>query len=221
MFLILGRESRPRRRGSIRGAFGDLREIVRSGRFWVFMAAMFLGGGVEMGFTFWSASYIQLRFGASAAAGGFGAACFAGGMILGRFAFGHWVAQRHLKRLIILSALAGMVVGAVFPFVDRIWAVHATLLFCGIAVACFWPSIQSYSVDCLRMDPTMIFILLSCGGIPGCAAVSWSMGRIGDAKDLRTAFLLLPPLFLCLALLILTTKPRPAVAVDGLFDGSD
>ena len=49
----------------------------------------------------------------------------------------------------------------------------------------------------------MLFILLSCAGIPGCGFFTWLMGCLGDQTgDLRLAFYLVPGCYLTLAVLI-------------------
>src|SRR5690606_13945245 len=80
-----------------------------------------------------------------------------------------------------------------------------------------WPSIQSYAVDRMRVDATILFILLSCAGIPGFAAVSWIMGLIGDTHGLRPSFFVVPCCLAALALLILLEHRRtPASAHPAL-----
>jgi MFS family permease len=67
----------PEERGP--GTLDHARQIVRQPVFWLFGLAIFCGGGAEGGFTFWSASYIQIHFDTMARAGGIGTAVFAGG----------------------------------------------------------------------------------------------------------------------------------------------
>jgi len=178
--------------------------IFRIRRFWLFFAAMFLAGGGEFCLTFWSASYIQLSFNASAWAGGIGTACFAGGMVLGRTGWGFFIKQHQLKRLVFWSALAAVAITLPFPTLSNLWIFFGLLFLSGVAVAPFWPSVQSYCTDRLpEADTTMLFILLSCAGIPGCGFFIWLMGFIGNRSgDLSTAFYLVPICFFFLAVLI-------------------
>jgi len=198
--------------------WGHAMEIFRIRRFWLFFAAMFLAGGGEFCLTFWSASHIQINFGASAFAGGIGTACFAGGMVLGRTGWGYLIKQHQLRNLVFWSALAGTLVTLPFAMVSNLWIFSGLLFLAGIAVAPFWPSIQSYCVDRLpEADTTMLFILLSCAGIPGSGFFTWLMGFVGNRTgDLSTAFYLVPVCFLGLALLIgcdwIVSRPRPAGA---------
>lgn len=198
LYLLNRRDRTPH---TVRGAGMVLRDkvsILRSGRFWLFWAMMFFGGGIEGAYTFWTASYFQLELGTLPRAGGIGTACFAAGMIAGRFASGYWIPQQHLFRLLLGSALLGLFASLLVPFIQSVGLLFAVLFITGLSVACFWPSIQSYSVDRLPFDPTALFILLSCGGIPGFAFFSWLIGWTGDLHGLRTALFILPAAFLLL-----------------------
>jgi MFS family permease len=198
---------------------GHAREIVLIPRFWLFFAAMFLAGGGEFCLTFWCASFIQLNILKAAWAGGVGTGCFAAGMFVGRTGWGYLIRQHQLKQLIVYSALGGTVVTLAFPFLTNLWVLFALLFLAGIATAPFWPSVQSYCSDCLpATDKTMLFILLSCAGIPGCGVFTWLMGVLGDrAGGLRTAFYLVPACYLALGTLIaidwaLSTRGRATQA---------
>lgn len=194
--------------------------IFRIPRFWLFYAAMFVAGGGEFCLTYWSASYIQLNFGATAWAGGIGTACFAGGMVLGRVGWGFLLKQHHFRDLLFWSALAAMFMAIPFPMLSNLWMLFTLLFLVGIATAPLWPSIQSHCADRLpETDSTMLFILLSCAGIPGCGFFIWLMGFLGNhTGDLATAFYLVPGCFLALALLMgydwMTSKTRAGDSTD-------
>jgi len=205
---------------SWRHVLGQVRAIVRIPRFWTFFAAMFMAGGGEFCLTFWSASHIQLRFAGSAWAGGIGTAVFAAGMMTGRVGWAWAIRQHQLRRLVALSALAGVAVTVPLPFVTGLHAFVALLFLAGLATAPFWPNLQSECVQRLRQaDSTMILILLSCAGVPGCGAFTWLMGWLGNRSGrLDMAFLLVPACYLAIALLMAADRlrhgrsPRPAVA---------
>lgn len=196
--------------------WGQAKTIMGSRRFWLFYAAMFLAGGGEFCLTFWSASFIQLNFMGTAWTGGVGTACFAGGMFVGRTGWGYFIKQRQLNHLILGSALAGALVTFGFPLLTNLWVLFGLLFLSGIATAPFWPSIQSYSTDRLpHTDTTMLFILLSCAGVPGCGVFAWLMGYLGDRTgDLRLAFYLVPACFLGLAALIVCDRLLPPANKD-------
>jgi MFS family permease len=187
-----------------RTVWGHAMEICRIPRFWLFFAAMFVAGGGEFCLTFWCASYIQLNLAASAWAGGLGTAFFAAGMVVGRLGCGYLVAQRHLKHLILFAAIGGIAVTLLLPLSSNLWLFFFLLLLSGLATAPFWPSVQSYCADCLpKTDVTMLMILLSCAGVPGCGFFTWLMGWMGNLSgSLNAAFYLVPACYLILALLI-------------------
>lgn len=176
--------------------------VLRPPRFWLFMAAMFLAGAVEIAFLFWSASLIQLVYDGSARAAGWGTACFAVGMMGGRLAAGVWVPQQRLIPLLMVSSAVGILFSACVPFAPSLAILYLLLFIIGLAVACLWPTLQSVAAEQLPVDHTWLFILLSCGGIPGFAVLVPIMGGLGDAYGLSAAFFLPPVLFLILSLLL-------------------
>jgi len=194
-FLILEKKSPHRKIYSASDVLSHKIAILKTPRFWIFVPLMFIGGGVEGAYTFWSASYIQLYYRSTALMGGIGTACFAGGMVLGRLAGGWFIGQKRLNRLIIISALSGFAVSLAVPFLNSREALFIVLFLAGLSIACFWPSIQSYSAERTSLEPTSVFILLSCAGIPGFALVSWFMGILGDTIGLNRAFFIVPVLF--------------------------
>jgi fucose permease len=179
--------------------------ILKKRHFWVFALAMICGGGVEGAYTFWSASYIQIYYETLPRAGAIGTAIFASGMIVGRMS-GGLIRQEHLFLQIIISSVSGFIISLAFFWISSMTGLFILLFFAGLACACFWPSIQSYAVDRLKGESTMIFILLSAMGIPGFAIITWIMGRVGDIRGLKTSFIVIPLLFLLLTITILLNK---------------
>ena len=215
LFLVFGRTARAAAEPVASAeAWQRMKAVLVNRRFWVFAAALFFGGGAEATFTFWSASYVQLHYGALPRAGGFGTACFAGGMIAGRMLSGHFVRQSALRLLIAASAAGGIAVSLLVFAVGSLGGFYLLLFAAGLSVACFWPSIQAYAADCLDVDATMLFILLSCAGIPGFGFASWLMGIIGDAAGIRASFVVIPFFFaILLAILVIDSSrhgARPA-----------
>ncbi|MFW6232043.1 MAG: MFS transporter [Spirochaetota bacterium] len=191
------------------GTWHHARAIVREPAFWLFSVAMFCGGGAEGAFTFWSASYIQIHFDALARAGAIGTAAFAAGMVVGRLGFGRFVPQRGLRTLIIVSALTGVLASLGAWAIGTAVGFYAIVFAAGLSIACFWPSIQSHAAAVIPLDSTMLFILLSCAGIPGFGLTSWVMGLIAESYGLRASLLVIPGLLGLLAIVMLAS-PRPA-----------
>ncbi len=209
LFLALGRSGSAAREQPVAAAEAWLRikAVLANRRFWVFAAALFFGAGAEAAFTFWSASYVQLHYGALPRAGGFGTACFAAGMIAGRILSGHFVRQDGLRMLIAASAAGGIAVSLLVFAVGSLGVFYLLLFAAGLSVACFWPSIQAYAADCLAVDATMLFILLACTGILGFGFASWLMGVIGDVAGIRAGFAVIPFFFaILLAILVVDSS---------------
>lgn len=183
-------------------------KIVKFRRFWRFYAAMFLAGGGEFCLTFWSASHIRLHFGGPAWTGGVGVGFFALAMVIGRMASGYFVPQNGLRRLVVIAAIFGTVVCALLPLSPNLWVFYGLLFLAGLATAPFWPSIQSHATDCMpKLDSTMLLILLSCAGVPGCGVFTYLMGVWGNASgSLTQAFYLVPAAYALIAVLILTDR---------------
>ena len=169
-------------------------EIFKSGRFWLFFAAIFFAGGGEWCLTFWLPSFIRIVHGGSALAASVVIALFASGMILGRMFSGVWVPQKHLPKLLIAGGSSAMVLGSCLPFVNNFSGIMVLVFLCGVAIGPFWPTIQSVCADKVKLDSTLIYILLSCAGIPGCGLFTWLQGMLGDVSwiGLRYGFLLMP-----------------------------
>ena len=208
-FLVLRRSAPHVRVHGVQAVLSHKIAILRRRRFWLFCAMMFFGGGAEGGLTFWSATYIQVHFGQLPRMGGIGTAAFAAGMIVGRLAGGWWVPQRRLWHFVLVSAAVGTVVGGLLPLVTGMGLLLVALFAAGLSVACFWPSIQSYAADRVGGDNTALFILLSCGGIPGFGFASALMGIIGERWGLNAALYVIPSFMAALAILALVERAAP------------
>lgn len=203
--------------GAGAAAWREARALAATGRFWFFFAAMAFAGGGEFGLTFWAASYIQLGVagGDTAAAwrGGVGTACFAGGMFAARLGWGMMLGEDRLRGLILGSAAGGVAVTAVLPLAHGFGLLCVLLAAAGVATAPFWPSVQALAARRLgRDDPTVLFVLLSCAGVPGCGLVVGLMGWTGDRVGLQAAFFVVPACFLVLALLVVAATRAPRAA---------
>jgi len=180
-------------------------DIFRTPRFWLFFAGMFFGGGMEFCLTFWAASFVRLEFDTGAWAGGVGTAAIAAGMFAGRLFAGMLIRQKNLWHLLVALALAGIPVlcGVFLLHPGQLPMLFVLLFLGGICVGPFWPVCQVYCTDRLpQLDPTLIFIYLSCAGVPGCGFFTWLMGISGDRWGLRNAFLIEPATLVLVALML-------------------
>lgn len=181
-------------------------QILKTPRFWLLGAAMFFGGSLESAFTFWSASYLQVYFGALPRGGGVGTALFALGMAVGRVTTGRLTRVMSMGNIILLSALLGFIVGVTAFFIEGMGIFFLLLFTAGLSVACYWPTIQSYAVQTMEVDSTLLFIYLSCFGMPGIGLTPVIMGAIADQLGLRAGFLVVP-LFTLILIIIIGLDP--------------
>ena len=188
------------------------KKIFQTRRFLLHCLVMFIGAGAEYCLTFWSAAYLQLTFHASAWIAGLGTAAVGLGMFIGRSFFGLIARKDNLRRNLILAAagtipmilLLAFIPPELIPSKPLLFTVLLTVLvFCGIGIAPFWPTMQVYSVRQLpELDSTLMYIYLSAMGIPGCGFFTWLIGLLGDRFGLQGAFFLLPVTLLFYILLL-------------------
>lgn len=187
--------------------FSHMGEILSKPRFWFLGLALFFAGAAEVGFAFWTASYIQIHFQTLPRAGALGAAIFALGMVTGRMGSAHLLKWIGLKHLIVVSALLALAGSLTFFWINDLPTLYVFMFFMGLTIACFWPSIQTYAARVMPVDPTVLMIFLSCFGIPGASLSPLLMGIIGDRYGLRSSFVV-APVFLLLLVLSMSIEGR-------------
>ncbi|MCP4177490.1 MAG: MFS transporter [bacterium] len=181
-------------------------EIIRRRRFWLFGIAMICAGAAECSFTFWSASFVRLRFDNLPELGALATAIFAISMFVGRLLSGYITKHIHIRNLILISALLGTIVCIFIPIVNSLMFFEILLVCAGLCTACFWPSILALAAEELPVDPTLLMIFLACFGIPGFGIAGWLIGWAGDRVGLTMSFMIIPIFFIVLALTLFTEK---------------
>jgi len=185
-----------------RGDFSHAGEILSKPLFWVFGMALFFAGAAEGGFTFWTASYIQIEFGTLPRSGGLGIASFALGMASGRLLVSRIAAKIELRKILIFSVFMALTGAVTLYFIHNLIALYFLMVFMGLFIAPTWPGLQTYAVRRLGADPTMVMVFLSCLGILGFSLASFIMGIIADLSSLRMSFLASPVSLVLLLVLI-------------------
>lgn len=175
-------------------------KIISSPVFWLFAAVIFLGAGVESALAFWGRSYVESYLKDVPRAGAIAVVIFVGMMAVGRLMSAKLSQMMSLKMLMLSSAILGVVVSSMLPFVVNLFWFYGLLALAGLATACFWPTILAEAAVCLEVDATILFVMLACAGIAGFGVTPWVMGVIGDKIDLKAAFLIIPGLFILLIL---------------------
>jgi fucose permease len=166
--------------------------------FWLFAAAIALGAGVESAFTFWSRSYVETYLKDIPRAGAIAVVIFAGMMAAGRLLTARLSRFMSLRMIMLWSALLGVIVSGLIPFASHLFVFYALLALAGLATACFWPTILAEAAGYLKVNATILFVLLASVGIVGFGLIPWFMGVIGDRTNLRTGFSVIPGLFVIL-----------------------
>ena len=180
--------------------------VLRLGGFWLFAAALFLGGGIESALTFWSRSYVEAYLSEVPRAGAIAVIIFAGAMAIGRLLTAYISNRTSLNNIMIGSAILGIVVSALIPFATTLYWFYSLLLLAGLAAACFWPTILAEADAYLQVNTTILFVLLACVGILGFGFTPWIMGLVGDNAGLKSSFAILPILFGGLIVLLLAER---------------
>lgn len=186
--------------------------------FYLFATAIFLGAGVESAFTFWSRSYVETYLKELPRAGAIAVVIFAGMMAAGRLFAAKLSRKMSLKMIMMCSALLGFGISGIIPFATNLVWFYALLGLAGIAAACFWPTILAEASNCLKMDSTLLFMMLACIGIVGFGFTPWIMGVIGDKAGLRTGFYIIPGLFVVLIFVLAIewrmSRKEPKIAME-------
>ncbi len=170
-------------------------KILGLGSFWLFAAAMLLGGGIEAALTFWSRSYVEAYLSDVPRSGAAAVVVFAAAMTVGRFLTAYLAGRTRLSNILIGSALLGIGVSALVPLATTLLSFYVLVALTGLAVACLWPTILAEADDYLPVNTTILMVLLGSVGIVGFGITPWIMGLIGDNAGLRAAFAFVPLLF--------------------------
>lgn len=180
--------------------------ILTLGAFWIFAIAIALGAAIESAFTFWSRSYVGAYLSDVPRSGAIAVVIFAAAMAIGRFAAGYLSNKTSLNNIMLGSAILGIVVSAFIPFATSLFGFYGFLALAGLATACFWPTIMAEADNYLKVNSTILFILLACAGIIGFGLTPWILGMIGDAGGLRSGFVVIPLLFIGLVVVLVIER---------------
>jgi fucose permease len=177
-------------------SYGKLFASVLSlGGFWLFAGVIFLGGSIESALTFWSRSYVETYLSEVPRSGAVALVIFAGAMAIGRLISAYLANKTSLNNIMIGSAILGICVSALIPFTSTLFWFYLLLGLAGLATASFWPTILAEANSNLKVNTTILFVLLSGVGIIGFGLTPWVMGVIGDNAELKAGFAIIPALF--------------------------
>jgi fucose permease len=180
--------------------------ILSHGGFYLFALAIFLGGSIESGLTFWSRTYVETYLSDIPRSGAIALLIFAGSMAIGRFLTAYLAGKMSLNSIMIASAILGVGVTFMIPLASSLFWFYLLLGLAGLATACFWPTIMAEADSLLNVNTTILFVLLSCVGIIGFGSIPWIMGLIGDKNELKAGFAFIPALFAGLIVILIVER---------------
>jgi fucose permease len=180
--------------------------VLSVGGFWLFAAVIFLGGSIESALTFWSRSYVETYLSEEPRSGAVALVIFAGAMAIGRLLTAYLANKTSLNNIMIGSGILGVCVSALIPLTSSLFWFYSLLGLAGLATACFWPTILAEADSSLKVNTTILFVLLSGVGIIGFGLTPWVMGVIGDNDELRAGFAIIPVLFAGLIALLIVER---------------
>jgi len=174
--------------------------------FWLFATAIFLAGSIESALTFWSRSYVETYLSDVPRSGAIALVIFAGAMAVGRVITAYLANKTSLNNIMIGSAILGVIVSALIPIATVLSGFYALLALAGLATACFWPTILAEADAYLKVNTTILFVLLASAGIIGFGSTPWIMGVIGDNAELKAGFAVIPLLFSGLIVVLIVER---------------
>jgi fucose permease len=183
---------------------------------------MFLGGSIESALTFWSRSYVEIYLSDIPRSGAIAVVIFAAFMAVGRFLTAYLANRLSLNNIMLASAVLGIGVSILIPMAAALSWFYVLVALAGLSIACFWPTILAEADNTLDANSTILMVLLACAGIVGHGLTPWIMGLIGDNRELRAGFVVIPLLFLILVVVLLVEKRwRPLMKKQHHESGTD
>jgi len=170
-------------------SFAAARGSLRRWTFWLLSAAMFLTTGAEIGITTWTPNFLRDVLQATPVQRALGFSAFTAAMLVGRLTVARLVGRVGAPRVLLGSAMGGLLVILGATLSNNIVATIAFLALAGLCQACFWPTTLVYASKRLGDSSNTLFSLLAAFGIAGATVSPWLIGAMGDALGgLRAGF---------------------------------
>ena len=182
------------------------KEILRLRFFKSFAMAMILAGGIEAAFIFWLGQYVHTNFTGSQSYSTAAIALFGGMMATGRFITGFLASKYPIKKIITVSAAAGLVVSILVITAGNVHFFLVITALAGLVTAPLWPSIMTNASDITGTGSTLLFVVLSGLGIIGYGLTPFIIGVTGDLVSLRAGLMIIPTGFVLLFAVMYRTK---------------
>ncbi|MFV0430553.1 MAG: MFS transporter [Alphaproteobacteria bacterium] len=177
-------------------------QIFKQPIFWYLAIALFLAVGIEGSFTFWSRTYISEFLSDNVRLATSSLIIFSSFMALGRILGTKTSGVLAETKLLLLSAIPGILVALYVPFAHNLISFYIILAFSGFSIACFWPALLVLAAKFIKTNNTTLFGLLTLLGIPAFGIFPAIIGWLAQTYNLKIAFLLVPIAFIILIILI-------------------
>lgn len=184
----------------------DIKDILKTPRFWLFGFAIFFAGAIELSFAFWMPSYIQQILKVGPLFGGIAAALFALGMAIGRIGTSRLAKIINIFHIMMSFSAMSLIVSVLFLLNQNTVYIYVMIFLMGLFISCQWPSLQTYAVNILKKDSTLVMVFLSCFGIPGTSVATLMIGILGDNFGIKNAFFIVPLYGVIFIILLLVIK---------------
>ncbi len=163
--------------------------------FWLYGAAIFIAGGVEAFFVFWSRTYLDTYFEISAQASSLSLAVFAFTMGLGRVLMDSLLKLMSLANIVRLAAILGAIAGILMPFTNQLFFFYLLLAISGFSVSYLWQLVLLEGAYNLPVQKMVSLSSLALCGMAGLTVYPLISGIIAQLFDLKVATILLPVSF--------------------------
>ena len=190
-----------------------VKDLFRSGLFWLFVLLMVASGASEQGMSQWASAFAESGLHISKTAGDlFGPCLFSVLMGTARVLYAKYGGRMDLTRFLIASGTLcafSYLLASLSP--SPVFSLSGCVL-CGFSVGIMWPGVFSVASVSMPKGGTALFALLALAGDLGCSAgptaVGFAAGLMGDElkKGLLAGIVFPVMLIVCAGLLMKRNK---------------
>lgn len=159
----------------------SVRELLRSGGFWLLALLMVCAGASELSMSQWASAFAEKGLGISKTLGDLAGPCFFAVLMgLARVLYAAFS-----DRISLLGFMRGSCVLCVASYLLAVFAPHPALALlgcglCGLSVGILWPGVFSIAAGRMPAGGTALFALLALGGDLGCSSGPTLVGFVSE-----------------------------------------
>ena len=153
--------------------------------FLLFLAAMLLGGGTELGSAQWIPAYLENGLGFSRFVGALGLVLFSTAMAFGRVTMSMISGKTGPIKLLRASSLVCLTLLGLSALLQNRFSVMCSFFLLGFFVSIFWPTILAHSSEVFPEGGATMFSFLAAAGNAGGMIFPALVGVIADEWGLR------------------------------------